>query len=83
MLLHWVNLLKSCLGAEFMQWIQTTLHSVNNERIIVVDCMPAFNPVFMTRDNEEIFYIRMGNSTQALSTREAIAYIAQRFPNNE
>ena len=67
MLLHWVNLLKSCLGAEFMQWIHTTIHSINNKRIIIVDCMPANNPVFMTRDNEEIFYTRMSNSTQALA----------------
>ncbi len=83
MLLHWVNLLKSCLGAEFMQWIQTTIHSINHERIIIVDCLPAANPVFMIRDNEETFYTRMGNSTQALSTREVIAYIAQRFPSKE
>ncbi len=79
MVLHWVNLIKSYLGAEFMHYIQTTAHTVNNERILAVECQAAGKPVFMSRDNEEVFFVRMTNTTQALKTREVIAYIEQRF----
>lgn len=81
LLLHWVNLIQSCLGAEFIQWIRTTAHTVSNERILVVECQAAGKPVFVNRDNEESFFVRMTNSTQALKTREVIAYIEQRFPD--
>ena len=83
MVLHWVNLINSCLGAEFIPWIRTTVHTVMKERILVVECKPASKPVFVTRDNDEAFYVRMTNSTQALKTREVIAYIEQRFPDKQ
>ena len=81
LILHWVNLLKSYLGAEFMQWVRTTAHDIEDERVLVVDCLPATKAVFLARDNDEIFYIRMTNSTQSLSMREVITYIEQRFPD--
>lgn len=43
--------------------------------------LSSSKPVFIARDNEETFYVRMTNSTQALKTREVIAYIEQRFPD--
>ena len=50
---------------------------------MVVECLAATKAVFLVRDKEEKFYIRMTNSTQALSTREVIAYLEQRFPDKE
>jgi CheY-like chemotaxis protein len=79
LVLHWINLIKSYLGAEFVHWIRTTSHTVNNERILAVECLPAGKPVFLRRDNEEAFFVRMTNATQAFKTSEVIAYIEQRF----
>lgn len=82
LILHWVNLIKSYLGAEFMHWIRTTAYTVTNERVLVVQCLPSSKPVFMNRDNDETFYVRMTNTTQGLKTSEVIAYIEQRFSRN-
>ncbi len=79
LLLHWVNLLRASLGAESTPSIRSTLHTVRGERVLVVECLPAPAPVFMRRDDEESFYVRLTNSTQALKPSEVLAYIGQRF----
>jgi len=80
MLLHWVNLIKAHLGAELMRSIRSIVHDVGDKRILVVECLPAAAPVFFNRDNEESFFVRMSNTTQALKPSEVLAYIGQHFP---
>jgi len=77
LLLHWVNLLKSYLGTEFTPYIRSIIHSIGNKRILVVECLPSSIPVFFTRDNEEFFFVRMTNTTQALKPSEVVVYIEQ------
>ena len=79
MLLHWVNLLTNTLGVEFMPSVRSTLHTVKEQRVLVVECVPAKAPVFLRWDNTESFYVRMTNSTQSLQTSEVLAYIGQHF----
>ena len=79
MLLHWVNLLKNSLGTESVPSIRSTVHTVSGERVLVVECLPAAAPVFMRRDDDESFYVRLTNSTQALKPSEVLAYIGRRF----
>ena len=81
MLLHWVNLIKAYLGAGCMRFIRSTVHDVSSSRLLVVECLPAASPVFFNRDNEESFFVRMGNTTQALKPSEILAYIGQHFPD--
>jgi len=78
-LLHWVNLLKSYLGAEFIPYVRSMAHNVDGKRVLVVECLPSTKPVFFRRDNDESFFVRMGNTTQALKPSEIIAYIEQHF----
>jgi len=80
MLLHWVNLIKAYLGTGCMRCIRSAVHDVSDLRLLVVECLPATSPVFFNRDNEECFFVRMGNTTQALKPSEILAYIAQHFP---
>ena len=81
MLLHWVNLIKAYLGAGCMRFIRSTVHEVSNQRLLVVECLPSAMPVFFNRDNEECFFVRMGNTTQALKPSEVLAYTGQHFPD--
>ncbi|MBW2695866.1 MAG: response regulator [Deltaproteobacteria bacterium] len=82
LLLHWVNLLTSSLGAQFMRSIRSTLHTVGEQRVLLVECLPAKAPVFVKRDNDESFYVRMTNSTQALKPSEVLTYIGQHFADD-
>ena len=78
-MLHWVNLVKSYLGAEFMPYMRSTIESIGDKRVLVVECLPSRKPVFFRRDNDESFFVRMTNTTQALKTSETLAYIEEHF----
>ena len=82
-LLHWVNLLKSYLGAEFIPYVRSIAHDVGDQRVLVVECLPSAKPVFFRRDNDEAFFVRMTNSTQALKPSEVLAYIEQHYGKNQ
>jgi len=83
LMLHWVDLLKSSLGAEFMRNIRSTVHTVCEQRVVVVECLPAKVPVFFNRDDDGSFYVRMSNTTQTLMPREVLAYIEQHFTSGQ
>ena len=83
LMLHLVDLLQSSLGAEFMRNIRSTVHTVCEQRVLVVESLPATAPVFFNRDNDESFYIRMTNTTRALMPSEVVAYIDQRFVSDQ
>ncbi len=77
-LLHFNNLVKSYLGVEYSQFIRANMEDFNDKRIILIQVLPSPRPVFFTRDNDEIFYIRAGNATQQLKPSEVLAYLEQR-----
>jgi hypothetical protein len=83
LMLHWADLLESSLGAEFMRNIRSTVHTVCEQRVLVVECLPAKVPVFFNRDNDGSFYVRMSNTTQTLMPREVLAYIEQHFTSGQ
>jgi serine/threonine protein kinase len=46
--------------------------------LLTVQCLPSPQPVFLTRDNDETFFVRSGNGTQPLKPSEILAYLGQR-----
>ena len=76
-LLHFNNLVKAHLGVEYSQFIRASMEDLNNERILLIQSLASPRPVFFSRDNEEIFYIRAGNATQQLKPSEVLAYVEQ------
>jgi putative two-component system response regulator len=81
LLLHWHNLLREYLGADMAHTIRSTVCELQSKRILLVQCGPSSRPVFMRRDNEEYFYVRMGNTSQALKPSEMLAYVDHRYGN--
>ncbi|MCF6314490.1 MAG: response regulator [Verrucomicrobiales bacterium] len=78
MLLHLNTLILNHLGGEFAQLIKAAIYSVQDQRVLVVQCMDSAEPVFFRRDNDEYFYVRTGPATAALSPSEVIAYLKGR-----
>jgi len=78
-LLHWDNLVKAHLGVEFAQLIRANIQNLNGQRVMVAQCLASPRPVFFSRDNEEVYYVRAGNATQQLKPSEVLAYIDQRM----
>ncbi len=78
LLLHLNTLILNHLGGEFSQLLRTSIYTVGGQRVLVVQCLNASQPVFFRRDNDEFFYVRSGPSTAALSPSEVIAYLKGR-----
>ena len=76
-LLHWNSLVKTHLGPQFAHLIRSALQDVDDKRVLVIQTLRSDTPVFFRRDNDEVFYVRLGNSTHQLKTSEVISYINQ------
>lgn len=83
LLLHWHNLLKECLGAQFSDRVRSDILELEGDAVLAVQCLSAGKPVFFRRDNEEAFFVRVGNSTQALKPSEILAYTERRFTSDK
>ena len=79
MLLHWHSLIKSHLGLEFAHLIKSTFQNLDGKRVLLIQALRSDTPVFFRRGNDEVFYVRMGNTTHQLKPSEVIAYINQRM----
>lgn len=78
-LLHWFNLLKETIGADFIQFIESEILIYKFKQILFVSCEPAPRPAYFRREGEEYFYVRAGNSTQSLKPSEMLAYIDEHY----
>jgi len=79
LLLHWFNLLKETIGADFIKFIESEILYYKGKQLLFVCCEHAPRPVFFSRDGDEYFYVRVGNSTQSLQPSEMLAYIDDHY----
>ena len=75
LLLHWNGLLKQYLGVHITPRVRSTILGVAGKRVLIVQTLPAADPVFFRRDNDEAFFVRTGNGTHALKPSEVLRYI--------
>lgn len=77
---NWLTgLLLDNIGKEFSLYLRIHFHLLENQEIARILVTPAPKPVYVKEENQETFYIRTGNSTRALNTREAIEYIRTKW----
>jgi glutaredoxin-related protein len=73
------DLLLGGLGKDMATSIRTTFHEVDGKDVCRVTIAASPRPVFLKEGNDEVFYLRAGNSTRRLSTREAVQYCKTRW----
>jgi hypothetical protein len=72
---HFYQLVKQMIGKEYMHLIDVTFYNLEGMDICLV-CVPSSEKtVYLRSDNQEAFYVRVGNTTQPLTMREAENYI--------
>ena len=76
---HVTQIFCNSVGAEFRQLVTIGFHPYDAEHVCVMRALPSPKPVYVTHDGREEFYIRTGNTTRALTLREANAYISSRW----
>jgi hypothetical protein len=74
------TLLLNNFGKDVTPLFSITFHHVGGEDVVRISVKPASKPSFVKEGNEDRLYIRAGNSTRGLTTREAIDYCKIRFP---
>ncbi len=68
------ELLLGSLGKDLATSIRITFHEVDGKDVCRVKVAAGPRPVFLKEGNDEVFFLRAGNSTRRLSTREAVQY---------
>ncbi|MEW5691685.1 MAG: ATP-binding protein [Candidatus Hydrogenedentota bacterium] len=75
-----VQLISQKIGAETCQNIKISFIDVEDKKICLVRIKPFHKPVYVTaHQHESAFFIRTGNLTQQLDTKNAIEYINEHF----
>jgi len=78
LLLHWNNLAKQHLGVESTQLTRSRMQMLEGQGVLVVQCSVSSRPVFFSRDDDEVFFVRIGNGTQSLKPSQVLSYLDQR-----
>jgi hypothetical protein len=81
MLLHLTNLIKDRIGVRHFRFVEMTVESVEEKKVLRVDCKKDVTPAYLKYKNGEVFYIRTGPATLELPTSEIHDYIQDRFYN--
>jgi len=77
---NWLtNLLLDQFGKESSPFIRITFHDMAGKDVCRVAVKPSPKAVYVTDVNAENLYIRTGNATRQLITKEAIEYSKQRW----
>lgn len=78
---NWLTtLLLGEFGKETSRLIRTSFHDIDGKDVCQLVFKPSPRPIFVKDGNGEHLYIRAGNSTRLLTSREAIEYSKQRWP---
>ncbi len=77
--LHLVNLVKDRIGPEFMTMVRLNSDYFQGFNILRVFCEQSHSPVYVRDGKDEVFYVRLGPSTDKLPTSKIAGYIKRRF----
>jgi Putative DNA-binding domain len=67
-------------GKDASPLIRITFHEIDGKDVCQLVLKPSPRPIFVKEGIAEHLYIRAGNSTRLLTSREAIEYCKQRWP---
>ncbi len=75
-----VNLLSVAFGKDVVAGLSISFHAADGGEVCLIRVQKGVKPAFLEDGPNTRFYVRTGNTTQELSTRESVAYIRERFP---
>ena len=78
--LHFIDLVKKRIGAEYGDYIKSEIAEKNNKHILKVDCIPCKEEVWLKEKGKSpVFFVRQGPETNKLEGPELIKYIQDHF----
>lgn len=73
------TMLERSLGKVHAVSAEVTFEDFDERTVCRIDCPPAPDPVYVHWKDNQLFFVRMGNSTRSFAIAEAIEYIRRRF----
>lgn len=73
--LHFHQVMEKYLGASTWPYLTITFHGIDGHDIFHVAVDASDHPVYVSDKGSSTFYLRVGNSTKALSVDEAVEYV--------
>jgi membrane protein YdbS with pleckstrin-like domain len=67
------------IGMEYRTFITLHFPTIEDTTICAISVRPSTHPAYLRTKGKEEFYLRTGNSSNALSTSSAVQYIRSRF----
>ncbi len=77
--LHLRQIVSHALGFAIHVFVTVTFHDLSGKDVCQVAVQASDHPVYAELGNETIFYLRVGNATNALAINDAVKYIATRW----
>lgn len=74
-----MTLLDRSLGKVAAAGVEVSFDRVGGRQLCRIDAPPADSPVYVEWKDNQLFFVRMGNSTRQFAIAEAIEYIRRRF----
>lgn len=74
-----VNLVLLQLGKDVCAYLAISFHPVDGKEVCAVKVEEGTAPAYLDEGQKTKFYLRTGNTTQELSTRESVDYAKGRF----
>lgn len=69
------NMFMQMIGAEYRTYVKLTFHKIDGEEVCMIRVLPSDEPAFLKRNGSEEFFVRTGNTTNPLKTREMYNYL--------
>jgi hypothetical protein len=76
-----MNIVSSKLGRDQCSNIHITFHEVQSKEICSLTIESSNRPVYVSDGNRTVFYLRTGNVTNSLTTKETVEYLSLRQIN--
>ena len=75
-----INLISKTMGKVACSAVKIEFASRDGNDVCLVRCSPSPRPVYVDDGNQTKFYLRAGNTTQELSSRDSNDYIGRHWP---
>lgn len=79
MMLHLTKLINDRIGQVHHQFVNMSVEEINGKEVFRVDCEAATMPAYLSKNNEDYFFVRSGPSTVNMNIRKIYDYIQIRF----
>lgn len=73
------DVIKKALGGDLCPLLHFAFVDINGEDVCMITAETAPRPVYLNDGNNDIFYVRVGNSTRQMDVKEALDYANSRW----